>query len=215
MLRVFFVFLFLLLPVWAESYDEYEWGSAHNLFIKKTINERWSILSRSLFTTRDDFDDTFFATADLGVGYSFSKKIRASVAYRHAWFRPGDEWLEENRPLINLSIFQKWGAYRITNRSRMEFRFFDYKDDDLRFRNELRIETPWQIPGIPLKPYFEEEFFFSKNAEKIDMNWLTAGLYYKPAPRVKLKCGYRWYTQELGGEWRNRHMLVTAMNFYY
>ena len=215
MFRVLILFIFLSLPAWAESFDEYDWGSAHNLFIKKTINERWSILSRSLFSTRDDFDDTFFKTADIGLGYSFSKKFRTSVAYRHVWFRPRDEWLEEKRPLINFSYFDSLNGYRLTNRVRVEYRMFDYKDNDVRFRNETRIEAPWSLPGLPLKPYMEEEIFISWNDEKINMNWLTAGLYYKPTPRIKLKFGYRWFTQELGGEWRNRHMLVTAMNFYY
>lgn len=211
------LFICLLFPkqTMAESFDEWDWGSSHNLFIKKSLNDNWSILSRSLFSTRDHFDDTFFGTADLGLGYAFSKNVRMSAAYRQAWFRPADDWLIEHRPLINLSLFDSFNDFKVTNRSRFEFRFFDYdKNDEIRLRNETRIEAPWSFTKLHLHPYFEEEWFVRLNDGELNMNWVTFGLFCKPFKKVKLKAGYRWLTQKRNGEWDHRHVFVTGLNFY-
>ncbi|MEM7392957.1 MAG: DUF2490 domain-containing protein, partial [Verrucomicrobiota bacterium] len=107
------------------------------------------------------------------------------------------------------------GDFKVTNRTRFEFRHFNDRKDDVRFRNETRIEAPWSITPLDIRPYFEEEFFISFNEDEVNMNWITLGLFYKPVKNIKLKAGYRWLTQKLGGEWRDRHIFVTAFNFYY
>jgi hypothetical protein len=207
--------LAMALPLTGFS-EEGDWGYAHNFYIKKSLTEKWSLLHRSQFALRDDMSDLFFGFADIGIGYRFHPSWRVDGVYRRAWFRPGDTWLIEDRPLINLTWFGKIKDARISNRHRVEFREYRWdKKDDLRYRNETRLELPQEILPFGIKPYFEEEFFYGKESGKFEMNWLTGGLYCKPNSFSKLKLGYRWIRIRAGDDWENRNQLVTALNLFF
>ena len=133
----------------------------------------------------------------------------------HAWIRPGEEWLEESRPYVEGYYANKWKGFRITNRSRLEFRFFDHRDDDIRFRNEIVVEAPWEWTPLKLKPYVEEEFFYGFDQSQIEANWLGGGLSWRPMKGVKLKLGYRWVRQRIGENWINRNVIVTGVNLFF
>lgn len=195
---------------------EGDWGYAHNFYVAKSLNEKWSLLHRSQFALRDDMSDLFFGFADIGIGYRFHPDWRVDGVYRRNWLRPGDKWLIEDRPLVNLTWFGKIQDTRISNRSRLEFREYRWdKTDDIRYRNETRLDLPWEVLPPGIKPYFEEEFFWGKESGEIEMNWLTGGLYCKPNSHMKLKLGYRWIAIRIGNQWENRNQLVTALNLFF
>jgi hypothetical protein len=77
------------------------------------------------------------------------------------------------------------------------------------------VDLPWEILPFGIKPYVEEEFFWGRNSGKVEMNWLTGGLYCKPNNSTKLKLGYRWVSARVGDEWENRNQLVTSFNFFF
>ena len=104
---------------------------------------------------------------------------------------------------------------RISNRSRVEFRLCQWdKTNDIRYRNETRLDLPWNVLPGEIKPYFEEEFFWGRKSGQIEMNWLTGGLYYKAGRSTKLKLGYRWIAIRVGDEWENRNQLVSGINIF-
>ena len=129
------ILLAMMLPLAGLS-EEGDWGYAHNFYINKSLAPRWSLLHRSQFTLRDDMSDFFFGFAGIGIGYRFHPAWRVDGVYRRAWIRPGDTWLIEDRPLINLIWFGKIRHARLSNRSRLEFREYRWeKNDDIRFRD--------------------------------------------------------------------------------
>lgn len=206
--------ILILQPVCRSA--EGDWGYAHNMYIIKSLSPKWALLHRSQFTLRDDMSDLFFGFADIGIGYKFMPGWRVDGVYRRAWIQPGEKWLIEDRPLINLTWFGSWKEIRMSNRSRLEFREYRWdRKDDIRYRNETRIDLPWKILPGGIKPYLEEEFFWGRNSEEFEMNWLTGGIYCKPNPHTKLKLGYRWVYVRTGDGWENRNQLVTGLNFYF
>ena len=195
---------------------EGDWGYAHNLYATLSLTEKWSVLHRSQFALRDDMSDFFFGFADIGIGYRIHPDWRLDAVYRRAWIEPAGTWLIEDRPLVNLTWFGTMHDARISNRSRIEFRKYRWdRKDDIRYRNETRVDLPWEILPFGIKPYVEEEFFWGRNSGKVEMNWLTGGLYCKPNNSTKLKLGYRWVSARVGDEWENRNQLVTSFNFFF
>ena len=85
----------------------------------------------------------------------------------------------------------------------------------MRFRNEFVVESNKPIPGTALRPYAEEEFFYSTNDDRFEANWLGAGLAWRPADSIKLKVGYRWNRFRVGDDWRDRDTLVTGINLFF
>jgi len=209
---IFFCLISALLPVARGASDA---GASYNLLLKHKLTEEWFLISRSNLASRQHYDDNFFGYTGLGLGYNLNENWSLRVGYRHAWIRPGDGWLEENRPYVETYYMGDWEGFRVTNRSRFEFRFFDYREDDVRFRNEIVVEAPWEFTPLKLKPYVEEEFFYSFNEDWIEANWIGAGLSWRPMPGVKLKLGYRWVHQRIGENWMNRNVIVTGVNVFF
>ena len=190
-------------------------GASHNLLLKAPIAGDWFVISRSNLASRNDFDDRFLGFTGAGLGYQLTPAWSARAGYRHVWFRPQDRWLEEDRLYAELYFADRVGPGRLSSRSRLEFREFDYRDDDVRFRNEFVFEAAGSIAGTGLRPYIEEEFFYSTNNDRFEANWLGAGLAWRPADGVKLKIGYRWNRFRAGEKWRDRDVLVTGINVLF
>jgi opacity protein-like surface antigen len=194
---------------------ERDWGSSHNLLIKAPINDEWFVISRSNLASRNDFDDLFLGFTGGGLGFQWTDEWSLRAGYRHVWFKPQDDWREEDRLYAEAFFANRFDHVRFTSRSRLEFRFLDYRENDVRFRNEFVVESNKTIPGTALRPYAEEEFFYSTNDHRFEANWLGAGVAWRPADGVKLKIGYRWNRFRVGDDWRDRDTLVTGINLFF
>jgi len=160
--------------------------------------------------------DIFLGITDVGLRYSLTDQLSVDGVYRAVWFKQSNGWVYENRPLVNINLKKIWKEYSWNYRSRFEFRFFEYdKKDDIRYRSEFRIITPFKITKWHLTPYIEEEFFYSFNNNEINMNWLSGGVRYKVNKNTVVKLGYRWQTQKLSGTWSDRNVLVTGFIFFF
>lgn len=190
-------------------------GASWNLLLKADIDDRWSVISRSNLASRENFEDNFFGYTGAALGYEINPSWSLRLGYRHAWIKLGDEWLEEDRPFVEAYFADTLDGFRFTNRARVEFREFDYRDDDIRLRNEITVEAPWAIGPLQMRPYLEEEVFFSTERNRIEANWLGGGLAWRPQKGTKLKIGYRWNHFRVGDRWRDRDVLVLGMNLFF
>lgn len=206
------VLALLLLPI---AQAERDAGASHNLLLKAPVGEQWFVISRSNLATRNDFDERFLGFAGAGLGYQLTPAWSLRAGYRHVWFRPQNSWLEEDRLYTELFFADQMRLGRFSSRSRLEFRYFDYREDDVRFRNEFVVESAQPLGDTSLRPYLEEEFFYSTDTARFEANWLGAGLAWRPAEGVKLKIGYRWNRFRVGDAWRDRDVLVTAINLFF
>lgn len=197
------------------AHAERDAGASYNLLVKAPIGGDWFVISRSNLATRNNFDNQFLKFTGAGLGYQFTPEWSLRSGYRRAWFRPADDWLDEDRLYFEAFFAKRYDTVRFTSRSRLEWRFFDYRDNDVRFRNEFVAESNQPLPGTPLRPYLEEEFFYSTNDKRFEANWLGAGLAWRPVDGVKLKVGYRWNRFRVGDEWRDRDVLVTGINLFF
>lgn len=200
-------------PAWSSG--DTDSGASHNLLVKISLDDDWFIVSRSNLASRNDFEDDFLAFTGAALGYQLDQRWSLRLGYRHVWFRPGPEWLEEDRPFIEAYFADRFAGFRVTNRSRAEFRYFDYREDDVRLRNEITVEAPWALGTPSLRPFLEEEFFYGVRAERFEANWLGAGIAWRPADGVKLKIGYRRNRFRVGDDWRDRDVLVTGINLFF
>lgn len=124
--------------IWLQSYHEGQ------------ISEKWTVLLDGGFRWRDGFDNKSAYIIRGGMGYSFSSKMRVSggLAYQGVYalerivrheYRPHQEILHKST----------WGKVKISNRLRIEERFFKDKildaatvDFNFRFRYALMVSIP-------------------------------------------------------------------------
>lgn len=200
-----------LSPVHAQT----DWGASHNLLLKARIDDDWFIISRSNLASRDDFGEQFLAYTGGGLGYQLDARWSLRAGYRRAWIRPQGTWLEEDRWYLEAYFADRWRDIRLTNRSRIEFRVFDYRSDDVRLRNEITAEAPWALTALRLRPYLEDELFYSTQDGRFEANWLGVGLSWGIADGIKLKLGYRWNHFRVGDAWNDRNVIVTGVNLFF
>lgn len=190
-------------------------GSSLNLLLKAGISDDWFIISRSNLASRRHHEDVFFGYVGAALGYQFNANWSARLGYRHVWLQIGEHWVEEDRPFVEAFFADDLDGFRVTNRTRAEFRFFDHRDDDIRLRNEITLEAPRAMTRLSLRPYLEEEIFYSTGDDRVEANWLGGGLAWRPAKGTKLKLGYRWNRFRVGDEWRDRDVLVAGLNLFF
>jgi hypothetical protein len=190
-------------------------GGSHNLLLKTSLSDDWFVISRSNLATRNNFRDEFLAYTGASLGYQITPRCSLRLGYRRAWFRFGKDWQPENRAMLEGYFADRLNGFRFTNRLRAEGRQFDWRDDDIRLRNEITVEAPWKLTSLALRPYLEEEVFYSTNARRFEANWLGGRLAWRPAQGVKLKLGYRWNRFRTGDNWANRNLLVTGLNLFF
>lgn len=206
-----FIFIFLLPQISAED----DWGSAHNLLIKKSLNEDWFVISRSNLAFRRNNEQLFLGYTGASLGYEFNKQWSARVGFRQAYFKIGEEWREEQRPMLEAYYVKMIDGFRFTSRSRAEFRYIDWRDNDTRLRQEFTLTAPWKLTPLELKPYIANELFYSVRNDWIEANWFDIGLSFFPWEGTKLKFGYRFNRLRIQGDFGNRHTLVTGLNLFF
>jgi opacity protein-like surface antigen len=204
-----------LLAAAAPASAQQDAGASYNLVLKAPLSGDWFLLSRSNLATRDNFGDSFLGYTGASIGRQLSKQFSLRLGYRRAWFRFSEDWQPEDRLMLEGYYAARPGGFRVSNRLRAELRSFDWRDDDIRLRNEIVVEAPWALTRLKLKPYLEEEVFYSTNAGRFEANWLGGGLAWRPAKGLKLKLGYRWNRFRAGDDWANRNVLVTGLNVFF
>ena len=138
-------------------------------------NEIWQLwLDQSLgYDTSEDY--TFRADQSLRFQQgtsgldTYSLMVGARM-HRHSWIEHGvylrflREWkmnqeLDEIRPTYDLSLKWAWGKTRWVNRSRIEYRSRESRNDIFRYRTRQKLLLPGRI--FNLKAYGAVELFFN------------------------------------------------------
>lgn len=192
-----------------------DWGASYNLLLKGNINERWFVVSRSNLATRRDNEQLFLGYTGASLGYQINEQWSARAGYRNARFLIGDEWRTEHRPLAEMYYADTFDGWRFTSRSRAEFRYPRWRANDVRLRQEGTLTAPWTFTPLALKPFIEDEIFYSTRNGWIEANWATVGLSFFPRKNIKFKIGYRHNRQRIQDEFTTRHTVVMGLNVFF
>lgn len=193
---------------------ESDFGVSYNLLLKADIDDDWFVISRSNVATRDDNNETFLTYTGAALGLQLTDAWSLRVGYRHAKLKLGERWRSEDRPFVEAYGATARSGWRLTNRSRVEFRHYEDGNDDIRLRTEFGARAPWSLTPLGLRPFVEDELFYGLDAGRLEANWLTLGLSW-PVGSGSAKVGYRWNRFRVGEDWRDRDVLVLGLNLFY
>ena len=209
-----FLILIFFLSLSLDVHSKDDWGSSYNLLIKGNLDTNWFLLSRSNLALRQDNKELFLCYTGVSLGYQLNNNFSARLGYRHARLRIADSWQTEQRPMSEIYYANNINGWRFTSRSRLEFRILEWRDDDIRLRQEFTFTAPWQFTKLKMQPFFEEEIFYSDENSRVEANWATLGVSYFVAQKTKIKFGYRHNRQRIRGEFTTRHTIVLGANFF-
>jgi hypothetical protein len=194
---------------------EDDWGASYNLLLKKTVSENWFLLSRSNLATRRDNEQLFLGYTGASLGYQINKKLSVRAGYRVARLRIGDGWRTERRPMVEAYYGSTHNDWRLTSRSRIEFRQPDWRENAIRLRQEFTATAPLKLTHLEMQPFAENEIFYSTRNDWVEANWATIGLSFFPIDSTKVKAGYRHNRIRIQGDFITRHTLVIGVNIFF
>ncbi len=142
----------------------------------------------------------------LALGFNFRKEYEkdSSGTFRH-----------ENRPHFNVTLKGSLFDIPTSNRSRIEWRDFQNKKEQWRFRNKTTIKLPFKFTKFNLQPYIAEEIFIKVGEDNINQNRLSSGFSCKLTENISASVFYMWKTSKITGGWRDTNVIGTQFKFLF
>ena len=157
----------------------------------------------AMYRFGDDMSELWYQHYDAGVSFKVAKWLSICPSYRLKMVDAGlsgkfagDDWINIHNPSLNFIFSHKIGKVMLKNNCR--FAYWDYddefkRDDLLYYRNIFMVAGP-ALTKAKIKPYIQEDFFFSTNNGQVDRNRLSTGLMVGKWGVVTPKLYFMWQT---------------------
>ena len=190
------------------------WSTAGASF---DINKDWKFAFEEEFRLGDDADELFYHHTDMGFIYrGLGEWIDLGFNYRQVFEKDSEgEWRQENRPHLNVTFKGELFGLDVSDRSRMEFRDRENKEDVWRYRNKLTVKLPFELTNFKLQPYLADEVFITLNDDNIDKNRLYAGFSVKLSKDINGEVYYMLQHSRSNEQWDHANVLGTAIKLRF
>lgn len=150
-----------------------QWFQYYN---QAKLGEKWTLLSDFGYRWKDGFDENSQYIIRTAIGYSINPSVRISLGFAHLGFYTANKISKiEFRPYQELAIKNNINKIEITNRCRIEERFFNlvnYEETqhpntfNFRFRYSVMVS----IPLFKLSSENDNKIFLLNIGDEIFMN---------------------------------------------
>jgi hypothetical protein len=172
--------------------------------IEARLNDHWKVIAEQEFRIGDNISDLYYIHTQGGLDYKVTDGLHLGIDYRQVWEKEKDnKWTRENRPQFNGTVKWNWYGFDFSDRSRLEFRILENKDDRWRYRNKLTASLPWKWTGFDIRPYVADEIFVDFYGERINRNRLYAGITFKLVKNFNADLFYLRQSSKKNNKWTN------------
>ena len=122
--------------------------------------------------TRDNTEGQFGAHID----YALNKRLTLRAGYRYGFSLTETDPFKEHRPIAEQTYREELPLkILLTDRNRQDFRIVN-GDFSFRYRNRLRLEREFLLPGRSITPYGSVEVYHDSRFDVWNRNRLTVGV---------------------------------------
>lgn len=161
------------------------------------------------FRFGENCSELYHQYSELGLSYQCSGWFDLGLNYRQIYEKKGDAWRQENRPHINATFKWGWSDFKFEDRSRLEYRIREGKDDIFRYRNKLTLKLP-KVSRFKIQPYLAEEPFYDFDAQEVNKNRVYMGVSFKAVKNLKAGLFYMFEANKKNHSWTNINVLGTT-----
>jgi hypothetical protein len=149
----------------------------------------------------------------------YTSKQQADNSVSYTKVGDGDHyWQNEQRPTLDVTFKTRLAAWGLDDRSRIEWRMKDDGGDDyLRYRNRLRVKSPWKLTAFKINPYaFTEGYIEDKpglsGGDRFNRYRFATGVTAELAKNIK-SCFYAMMQSDRasGGGWDQLTVLALEL----
>ncbi|MBN2097537.1 MAG: DUF2490 domain-containing protein [Candidatus Omnitrophica bacterium] len=176
----------------------------------------WGMQLEQEFRWGDDARNPYYRHTDLGFNYSgLSPWLDIGFNYRQIFEEKSTEWKSENRPHFNATVKFNLGDFKLSNRSRFEYRNREDADNFWQYRNKLSLKLPVKFTRFELKPYLADEIFVNFDEQELDRNRLCTGWAFKLFKDLGGELYYLWQRSKKSGNWSDANVLGTKLKLAF
>lgn len=212
---IFVTLLLIQLTPDVSAYDDSDWQYWNTESMEGNISEKWKVKLEEEFRFGDDAREFYYQHSDLGLSYNCCEWFRLGLNYRQVYEKKEGDWKEENRPHINGTLKWGWKDFKFTDRSRLEYRVREDKDDTLRYRNKMTIKFPFKWTKFDIQPYLADEIFIDFDQGELNRNRFYIGVDSKLMKHLKADVFYLWQSSKSGDSWVDYNVVGTKLKIVF
>ncbi len=180
------------------------------------LNKDWKVTFEEELRFQDEGSRLYYHHSELGFVYSgYADWVDFGLNYRQVFSRNStDDWVTENRPHVNITLKTKLAGLNLSDRSRLEFRDRNEKDDIWRYRNKFTVKFP-KLAILQMQPYIADEVFINLNQEGYNNNRLYAGSSFELVKNIKADIFYMWQSTKSNGGRKDINVLGFKLKFAF
>lgn len=200
------------------AYDNGDFQFWNTEVQEKKINDKMKLALEEEFRFGDDAGDFYYQHYDIGFVYSLNSNLDLGLNYRQVYEKKNGDFKEENRPHINATLKGGLAGLELDDRSRLQYRHFDYQPDFWQYRNKLTVKFPWEFTKIKLQPYLAGEVFLSFNNKAFSRNRFYSGLAMNLTKNIKAEIYYLLQStrnSKSSSKWTDANVLGTKIKLVF
>jgi hypothetical protein len=192
----------------AYAYDDHDFQVWNTDTEELRISEDLKLALEEEFRWADNANEFYYHHYDAGLSYKLEKWLNIGGGYRHVYELKKGKFKLENEPYLTATLFWSLKEIKFEDRSRLEYRYFDYQSDSCRYRNKFNVKSPWKFTKIEIQPYISDEIFISfDGATELSQNRLSPGLAMNLTKNLKAETYYMLQSAKSSGRWSDINVL--------
>lgn len=207
----------LLFTAKVYAYDDGDFQIWNTDVEEVKINKDLKLALEEEFRWGDNVKEFYYQHYDAGLSYSLEKWLNIAAGYRQVYELVKGKFKPENEPYITVALLWDLEGLKFEDRSRMEYRDFNYKDDSWRYRNKLTLKFPWKFTKLDIQPYLSDEIFvvFGGVPSNFNQNRFASGIGMNLAKNLKAEVYYMLQSTKGSGKWIDTNVLGTKLKITF
>ncbi len=179
------------------------------------INKSSKVVLEEEFRWGDNADDFYYHHYDAAFIYGINKYLDVGLGYRQVYEKKSGKFKEENQPNIIAAVKWELLGYKLEDRSRLEYRHFDYQTDSWQYRNKFTMKLPWKFTKIEIQPYLADEVFLNFFGTAFTKNRFFSGLGFNLTKNLKAEIYYLLQSSKSSGVWSDANVLGAKLKLVF
>ena len=210
--------LTLMLAGRVYAYDNHDFQVWNTDVEEVKLNKNSKLMFEQEFRWGDNASDFYYQHYDAGYQYIFNKYLSLGGGFRYIKEKKTNVWRDESDPYVVAFAYWNPSGFSLSDRVRIEYRYYDYQPDAWRFRNKLDIKFPWKFTRFEFQPIIADEIFTPLNsAINLNENRLYGGIAFTLTKNLKGELTYMWRATKNANicTWTNTNVLSAKLKLAF
>jgi len=218
MKRIIFVMLGLALGLGMRvyAYDDGDFQVWNTDVEEFKISKEAKLVFEEEFRWGGNASEFYYQHYDIGLFYNLKRYLNLGGGYRQIYDLKRGKFKPENEPYLTATLLWDLSGFKFDDRSRIEYRHFDYQEDSWRYRNKFTVKLPWKFTKMEIQPYLSDEIFVGFGSiSQFNQNRFSAGTAMSITKNIKAEIYYMLQTTKGSEKWLDANVLGAKLKIAF